>query len=62
VTLFQIIAVPVALYALYAALAGEVYAKAGAWGRTISRQDSPVDFWMTVAIYAGLAVAMATLF
>lgn len=61
-TFFQLLAIPVALYALYAALAGEVFAKAGTWGKSISRADSPVEFWMTIVIYGGLAVAMATLF
>lgn len=60
--MFKIIGLVVGLYALFAALTGEVYAKTGFRGRTISRVDSPVDFWMTVAIYAGLAIALATVF
>jgi hypothetical protein len=61
-TLFQILAVAVALYTLHAALAGEVFARSGVWGKTLSRADSPVEFWMTIVIYAGLAIAMATVF
>jgi hypothetical protein len=61
-TMFDIIGLLVGVYAVYAALTGEVYAKAGAGGRTIARRDAPADFWMTVAIYAGLAVALVTVF
>jgi hypothetical protein len=60
--MFKLVGLLVALYAFYAAMRGEVFAKAGGWGRTISRQDSPIDFWMTIVIYAGLAVALATVF
>ena len=60
--MFDIIGLLVGFYAAYAALTGEVYAKAGARGRTIARRAAPVDFWMTVAIYAGLAVALVTVF
>lgn len=61
-TMFDIIGLLVGLYAAYAAVTGEVYAKAGVWGRTITRREAPVDFWTTVVIYAGLAVALAVLF
>ena len=60
--MFKVLALLVALYTGFAVLSGEVYAKAGVWGRTISRRDAPVDFWMTIVIYAGLAVALATVF
>jgi len=58
--MFAIIGILLALYVVYAVVAGEVYAKAGAWGRSISRQESPGDFWMMIVIYAGLAIALAT--
>jgi hypothetical protein len=35
-----------ALYALYAAWKGEVYAKSGVWGKVVSRGDSPSYFWI----------------
>lgn len=59
-TIFKLLALLVGIYTLYAVVAGEVFEKSGIWGRTITRKDSPVDFWMTIVIYAGLAVAMAT--
>lgn len=61
-TLFRIIGLLVGAYALYAALRGEVFAKSGAWGRTIDRGEEPANFWLTVAIYGGLAVALETVF
>lgn len=60
--MFAIIGILLAFYVLYAVLAGEVYSKAGAWGRSISRRESPGDFWMTIVIYAGLAIALVTVF
>ena len=52
----------VGLYALYAAFRGEVYAKSGVWGKVVSREETPGYFWTVVAIYAGLAIALATVF
>ena len=61
-SLFDFAGLLVGIYATYAAVTGEVYAKSGVWGRTVSRTADPVNFWMTVAIYAGLAVALAVVF
>ena len=61
-TMFKLLGVLVGLYTLYAAFAGEVIAKSGPWGRTISRADSPRYFWTVVAIYALLALARLTIF
>jgi hypothetical protein len=52
----------VLLYAVYAAVTGEVYAKSGAGGRTVSRDDSPRYFWVVVVIYLGLGLAMTLYF
>jgi hypothetical protein len=60
--MFKILGLLVGLYTLYAALKGEVYAKDGASGRLVSRADSPEYFWVVVAIYAGLSLAMVTIF
>jgi hypothetical protein len=59
---FKILGVLVGLYTLYAALKGEVYAKNGISTRVVSRTDSPVYFWVVIAIYAGLSVALVTIF
>ncbi len=60
--MFKALSVLVGAYALYAAVRGKVYAKSGPWGRTVSREDSPEYFWVVVAIYAGLGVALLTIF
>ncbi|MCG3190299.1 MAG: hypothetical protein LKCHEGNO_02972 [Burkholderiaceae bacterium] len=60
--MFKALGALVGLYALYAALAGEVYAKAGALGRKVLRSESPEYFWVIIAIYAGLALALVTVF
>ena len=47
---------------IYAVIKGEVVAKAGPGARTVARGESPRYFWCVVAIYAGLALALAFLF
>ena len=60
--MFKMLGLLVGLYTLYAAVRGEVYAKSGVWGKTISRTESPGYFWVVIVIYAALAVALATIF
>lgn len=60
--MFKVLGGAVLLYTAYAALRGEVYAKSGPAGRTVSRAESPRYFWTVVAIYAGLGVALITIF
>jgi len=60
--MFKMLGILLALYTFYAAFKGEVSAKSGAWGRTLSRDGSPEYFWLVIAIYAGLSVALLTLF
>lgn len=60
--MFKILGILVGLYTLYAAITGEVYEKSGAGGRTVSKADSPEYFWVVVVIYAGLSVALITVF
>jgi len=62
IVVLKILGVLIGLYTLYAAIHGEVYAKSGVWGRTISRVDSPEFFWVVITIYAGLSVALTTVF
>jgi hypothetical protein len=59
---FKALGIVVALYAVYAAIKGVVYAKSGVWGRTVSRADSPEYFWVIIAIYACLSVALMVVF
>ncbi|HET6620266.1 MAG TPA: hypothetical protein VFG64_10020 [Dongiaceae bacterium] len=60
--LFKLLGVAVLLYAAHAAVSGRVYARSGPGGRTISRRSSPRSFWTVIAIYAGLGLALLTMF
>ncbi|HNE27315.1 MAG TPA: hypothetical protein PLH12_09250 [Pseudomonadales bacterium] len=60
--MFKIIGILVAAYAAYCVLRGEVFIKSGAWGKSISRDESPTEFWLYVTVYAGLAIALMTVF
>ena len=60
--MFKALGILVGAYALYAAVKGEVYAKSGPWGRTVSRERSPEYFWTVIAVYAGLGLALTTVF
>ena len=62
VGLFDLLGVLVALYTCHAAVTGEVWAKSGISGRSVSRDASPGYFWVVIAIYAGLSVALLTVF
>ncbi len=61
-TLWQALGVVVGVYAIYAAIQGKVFAKQGPWGRYIERAESPGYFWAVIAVYAGLSVALFTVF
>jgi hypothetical protein len=62
--MFKVLGVLVALYTIVAALRGEVYAKSGGLraARIINRQEEPRHFWVVIAIYGGLSVALLTVF
>ena len=59
---FKTLGILVGLYTFFATLKGEVYAKSGPFGRMVSRASSPRYFWVIIAIYAGLSVALLTFF
>lgn len=60
--MFKVLGILVVVYTIYAAINGEVYAKSGAWGRTVSRSDSPEYFWVVIAVYACLGLALIAVF
>jgi hypothetical protein len=60
--LFKLLGALVGVYTLFAALKGTVYAKSGAWGRAISRHESPKYFWVVIAIYGALSAALIAIF
>jgi len=59
---FKVLGVLVALYTAYAAISGRVYVKSGAGGKTVTRPESPREFWVSIVIYAVLSVALMTFF
>lgn len=60
--MFESLGAILAVYTLYAAVNGRVFAKSGPSGRTVTRQDSPEYFWIVIVIYAGLSLALITVF
>ncbi len=60
--MFKLLGILVGLYTAYAVSKGEVFARSGVWGRTISRDDAPGYFWTVIVIYGGLAVALVAVF
>ncbi len=60
--MFKALGIAVGLYAAYAAARGSVYAKSGAWGRSITRASSPRYFWTVIAVYAGVSAALLIVF
>ncbi|HJS37479.1 MAG TPA: hypothetical protein VJ789_05040 [Burkholderiales bacterium] len=61
---FKALGILVALYALWAAYDGRVYAKQSGLrgGRYIVRSEEPGYFWTVIAIYGGLGIALMTVF
>jgi hypothetical protein len=60
--MFKTLGAVLAIYTAYAAVNGSVFAKSGISGRMISREDSPVYFWVVVGTYACLSLALMTIF
>ncbi len=60
--LFNGLGVLLAIYTIYATSQGEVFAKSGAWGKTISRMDSPKYFWTVIAVYSLLSMSLLIIF
>lgn len=60
--MFKMIGVALALYVGYALISGRVYAKAGIAARHVGCDESPGYYWVVLIIYAGLSVALITVF
>ena len=60
--MFKVIGAVLAIYVCYAVVDGSVYAKSGPSGRSVLRDESPGYFWVVIAIYAALSVALVLLF
>lgn len=59
---FKALGIALLIYAFYAITRGAVYARSGAWGRTVTRVDSPGYFWAVIVIYTGLSLALLFVF
>lgn len=60
--LFKLLGVLLAIYTGHAAYTGTVSAKQGFRRREICRVEEPRTFWTVIVIYAGLSVALLTVF
>ncbi len=60
--IFKLLGVLLAGYTAWSAWRGQVYARSGAWGRSIRHDTEPVYFKVVIAIYALLALALMTVF
>jgi len=60
--MFKALGVIVAVYTLYSAQRGEVYARHRAWGRWIRRSEEPRYFWVVIGIYGLLSLALMFIF
>jgi hypothetical protein len=62
--MFKLLGIIVAVYTLWAAFDGQVYAKTRgfAGARIVSKDDEPRYFWVVIAIYGGLSIALMTIF
>lgn len=60
--MFDLLGGLVAAYVVYALFEGSVLAKRGPWGERIERATEPHRYWVVVAIYTGLAIALVTVF
>ena len=60
--MFKPLGAALAVYVAYAAVSGRVWAKAGPGSREVLREQTPGYFWVVVAIYAGLSLALLLVF
>jgi len=59
---FKLLGAVLAVYVCHAVVTGRVIAKAGAGSREVLRDESPGYYWTVIAIYAGLSLALFTVF
>lgn len=62
--MFKLLGILVAAYTLWAVFDGRVYAESGGLraARMITKENEPHYFWVVIAIYGGLSIAMMTVF
>lgn len=60
--MFILLGVFVGAYTTYAAYTGSVYARRGAGGAMVLRDESPLNFWAIITCYALLSIALIAIF
>jgi hypothetical protein len=60
--MFRMLGIGVLFYCGYAVATGAVLAKSGVTARTVTRTESPIYFWVVIAIYGGLGVCLILVF
>jgi hypothetical protein len=60
--MFEALGILPGLYTAYAVATGSVFAKSGPRGRRVARSAAPRYFWTAIAIYAGVSIALLTVF
>ena len=59
---FKLLGAALVIYIDYALAYGQVYARRGLWGANYRRENDPWVYWSTIAVYAGLSVALLFFF
>ncbi len=60
--MFKMLGIMLVIYCVYAIVRGEVFAKSGIWGTSVSRTGSPLYFYIVIAIYVLLSFALIAVF
>ena len=60
--MFRILGALIVCYVSYTLAAGEVYARYGAWGQTVRRDEEPFKYWSGVISYSVLALLLFFVF
>jgi len=60
--MFKALGVALAIYVCYAAINGSVFAKSGARGTEVLREETPGYFGAVIVVYAGLSLALVFVF
>ena len=59
---FKLLGALLIVYLAHALSTGQVYARRGVWGAFSKRDDEPIRYWTTIAVYAVLAAALLLYF
>lgn len=60
--MFKILGILLLIYIARCLATGDVFAKAGPWGRTYHRDEHGWEYWGAIGSYAALAIALLFVF